>query len=229
MKHHRGCSNIHGRNDRLREAGFTLLELLISVTMILLIALITSGAIRLGFRSLTSAEKGINALERFRTSINVIDSQIQSEIPIGSEVEGDVEKVYFRGSSDAMEFPSSYSLWDGRQGNLLVHYKITQALDGKKRLSCSENTLGTTTKRETILFDAVDDIYFEYFSASVIETGSWVLNWTDETSVPEKIHFHLRYRGKDFSTVIPMRVKRTVKPISSGSGQSLDKGNAHAK
>ena len=66
-----------GRSSR----GFTLLELLISLVMIGVIALIIAGAIRLGVRSVSKAEEKIDFLERTRASFHIIDSQIQSQVP----------------------------------------------------------------------------------------------------------------------------------------------------
>src|SRR3989337_2471377 len=65
-----------------RSAGFTLLELLISIVMLGIIMVILVGALRLGFRSVESGEKKIESFERMRVSLSIIDSQIQSQIPL---------------------------------------------------------------------------------------------------------------------------------------------------
>src|SRR5512136_1554467 len=62
--------------------GFTLLELMISITLIGIIAVIIAGAMRLGYRSVDAGERKIESLERMRVSLTLIDSQIQSEIPL---------------------------------------------------------------------------------------------------------------------------------------------------
>jgi general secretion pathway protein J len=68
--------------DTMKDEGLTLLELIISITIIGIIILIITGAMQLSFRSVESGEKKIEALERMRSSLAVIDSQIQSEIPL---------------------------------------------------------------------------------------------------------------------------------------------------
>ena len=62
--------------------GFTLLELIISITLLGIIVLVTVGAMRLGSRSVDSGEKRIASLERIKSSLNIIESQIQSEVPL---------------------------------------------------------------------------------------------------------------------------------------------------
>jgi hypothetical protein len=53
----------------------------------------------------------------------------------------------------------------------------------------------------------MDDIYFEYFSIGAVEGGNWTHHWTDNTKIPDKVRVHLVCRGRDFSTVIPLRAK----------------------
>jgi prepilin-type N-terminal cleavage/methylation domain-containing protein len=196
----------HFAKPQLGEQGFTLLELMISMLLILLVVVITTGALRLGYRSVESGEKRIDAQERFRTSLNLIESQIQSGIPISTAAEGGV-KYHFRGEPDALQFSSNHSIWDGRRGYLIADYRVEPDANGMKKLVASENTIGMPDKRETLLMNAMDDIHFEYFTTSITEEGSWSSRWTEDTSIPIKVRVHLVYRGKDFSTVIPIRIK----------------------
>jgi general secretion pathway protein J len=194
------------RKTQHGEQGFTLLELMISMLLIAMVVVITMGAMRLGYRSVESGEKRIEAQERFRTSLNVVESQIQSGIPFGTTAEGSV-KYYFRGEPDSLQFSCNYSIWDGRRGFLIADYRVERDATDKKRLVASENTIGMSDKRKTLLMDAMDDIRFEYYSTSITEGGSWSSQWTDDTRIPNKVRVHLAYRGKDFSTVFPLRIK----------------------
>ena len=68
--------------QRVRQKGFTLLELLISMTLFLLVIVILGGALRLGFRSISAGEKRMDVLERFRSSFGIITNQLQSAVPL---------------------------------------------------------------------------------------------------------------------------------------------------
>ncbi len=61
--------------------GFTLLELMISISMLVIIIVIISGAMRLASRSVATAERKVEALERLTTSLSIINAQIQSAAP----------------------------------------------------------------------------------------------------------------------------------------------------
>ncbi len=73
---------------RLANGGFTLLELMISISMLVIIIVIISGAMAVGSRSISAGEKKIEALERLRTSLFIIGAQIQSGTPLTNSDQG---------------------------------------------------------------------------------------------------------------------------------------------
>ena len=196
-------------------SGFTLLELLISLVMIGMIAVIISSAMRLGIRAVNTGEKKIDHLERTRASFNIIDSQIQSQIPLSFEENGE-KKYYFQGDRESLQFSTNSSLWGGQKGYVLVRYKVGVDDTEKQFLAVSENIIGTNSNRNAKLFTAVDAVHFEYFFKDVAEEkGKWVDKWTDTANIPEKVNLHLIYRGKDLSLIIPMRTSGSLSQTSS--------------
>jgi len=196
-------------------SGFTLLELLISLVMIGVIAIIITGAIRLGIRAVNKGETKIDHLERTRASFNIIDSQIQSQIPLTFEENGE-KKYYFQGDKESLQFSTNYSLWGGQKGYVMVRYKAESDDTGKQFLAVSENIIGSNSNRETRLFSAVDAIYFEYFFKDPTEEkGKWVDKWTDTANIPEKVKLHLIYGEKDIPMIIPMRTSGSLSQTSS--------------
>ncbi|MDQ7785969.1 MAG: hypothetical protein RDU01_00005, partial [Thermodesulfovibrionales bacterium] len=74
--------NLKTQRFRLNALGFTLLELTIAITLLALIIIIILGAMQIGIRSVESGEMKIESFERTRASMNILDSQIQSQIPL---------------------------------------------------------------------------------------------------------------------------------------------------
>ncbi len=194
----------------MKNKGFTLLELLISIVMLGIIMVILVGALRLGFRSVESGEKKIESLERMRVSLSMIDSQIQSQIPLTYQEE-EATKYYFTGERDSLQLSTNYSIWGGQKGYVIVTYSVSPEEEGKSVLYASENIVGVEETKETKLLDAFDDIYFEYFyKGPTDEVGNWVEQWTDTSKIPEKIKVHLMSGEKDLSLVIPVRIGRSM-------------------
>jgi hypothetical protein len=206
-------------------SGFTLLELTVSFVVIGIIALIIAGSMRAGFNIVDKGEERIDSLERIRTSINIINSQVQSQFPLIFEEDGE-ERFYFLGEGGEMRFASNYSIWGGRTGYVTVTYKVEEAEAGKVILRISENTVGMDNTRETVLFTSLDAFSFEYFYKDPLEEeGAWVDIWTDGLHLPEKVRLQIMYDTKDISMVIPMRTTVSLTEGSSGgqgSGPWMD-------
>jgi prepilin-type N-terminal cleavage/methylation domain-containing protein len=205
-----------GRGNR----GFTLLELTISIALIGIITLIVMGAMRLGSRSVESGGKKIESSERTRSSLTLIDSQVQSYIPLTYE-DGENRKYYFKGERELMQFSSNYSIWGGEKGYVLVTYSVKSGDNGRQVLYASENVIGLEGTRETKLFDTFERIYFEYFFKDPTEEeGKWVEQWTDDANTPKKVKLHLIEGGRDLSLIIPLRAQGTVEGLA-GTGASI--------
>ena len=194
-----------------RKAGFTILELTISISLIGLIVLIILGALRLGYRSIESGEKRIEYLERIRSSFNIIDSQIQSYSALTYNDDMGVKKYYFIGKRGLLQFSTNYSVWGGEKGYVIATYTVTPAENGKQVLYVTEHIVGLESTREAKLFDHFDAIYFEYFFKDPMEeAGKWVEEWTEEESVPEKVRIHFIEGTNDLAMIIPLRIKASL-------------------
>ena len=199
----------------MNKRGFTLLELLISITMLVLIIGIISGALSLASQSLRKGEEKINSLERVRTSFSLVESQIQS-LFVSQLVDQAEKKNLFSGQKDRLLFSTNYSIWGGIKGNTLVEYAVESDDRGKQYIKVTENTVGMETKRETVLFAGCDIIYFEYFLPNILEEGKWVDEWpTAENGIPEKISINIVSGTRKMSLVAHVYVKA---PPASSSG-----------
>jgi general secretion pathway protein J len=189
----------------ISRSGFTLLELTVSIALIGIIILVVAGTLRLGYRSVDSGEKRIESLERIRSSLNIVDSQIQSFVPISYDDEGE-KKYYFTGERGIMQFSTNYSIWGGEKGYVVATYTITTADNGKQDLSAAETIVGMGSGRETKLFTNFDTISFAYFLKDPTEEeGRWVEQVTEDDGLPAKIALRLTEGARDFTMVIPLR------------------------
>lgn len=192
---------------------------MISFVMIGFIVVIISGAMRLGIRAVDSGEKKINSLERVRTSLNIVDSQLQSQNPLTFEEDGE-KRYYFEGDRESVQFSTNYSIWGARNGYVVVRYRIEDDQTGKKQLIASEQFIGTDSAREATLFTGLDTIGFEYFYKDPTEEkGEWVEEWSDKLALPEKVRLNFVSGEKAFALIIPMRaagsLTQTTAPATS--------------
>ncbi len=178
------------------------MELLIAMALLALIVSITMGAMRLASRSVATGERKTESLERFRTVATVMDAQIQSQMPLIYEEAGN-KAYYFRGGPKNLRMATSYSIWGGRQGYVIVDYRIRTEDAGKETLTASEQTPGIERKRETRLFSDATEIYFEYFHQD--PTGA--------TTIPGEIGLHVNYGAEKLFFLFPVRARSEMVPV----------------
>ncbi len=202
-----------GFESRGRESGFTLLELIISMAIIGILVFILMAVMRLGFRSVEAGEKKIETLEQVKASFNAIEAQMDSEIPLTSDQEGE-KQYYFRGQQDSLEFSSNYSIWEGDKGFVMVTYQVAVDERGKKTLKASENMVFREDRREITLLESFDEMSFEYYYQDPTEKeGQWVQEWSESGFLPKKIRLHLVKDGKDLSLILPLKASGILSGI----------------
>ncbi len=218
---HRNRTHIPGQKNSRRKllcasaAGFTLLELLISMTLVVVIIVLLMGAMRIGARSVAGGEKKIEAEERFRTVISLIDAQIQSQVPLTYQEDGN-EKYYFRGDGKTLRFSTNYSIWGGQRGYVIVDYRVESDNSGKEIIFASESVPGVEGRRDTRLLEA-SSISFEYYWKDPSEEqGIWVDSLIEGAAIPEQIRINLLTGTKKLSLLFPVRVGGKLMAVQGG-------------
>ncbi|MEW5975194.1 MAG: type II secretion system protein [Acidobacteriota bacterium] len=117
------------------QAGFTLLELLVSITLMGIVAVAIQTGFRLGVRSW---EKGEAALQRFRAAqaaLDLITRQLGSMLPyytIQRYNDVPVEVLVFQGADRGLRFVSAFSVQSRTAGGLrYVEYFLTPSTEGR--------------------------------------------------------------------------------------------------
>jgi len=198
--------------SKIKSRGFTLLELVISISMLVIIIAIIAGAMRLASRSIASSERKVAALERIRTSLLIMNAQIQSAVPLFYADQG-AKRSYFRGSRTSLQLATNYSIWSGQKGHVVVSYRVETDLSGKHSLYASEHVIGIDASRETKLLEGFDDIGFAYGDkVPGGEPVTWAQEWIGDATFPSRIRLYLLSGQAERSIIIPFRAR----PITGG-------------
>jgi hypothetical protein len=148
----------------------------------------------------------MNAVERLRSSLTIIDAQIQSGVPLTLE-EGGVKQYYFAGEQDSLKFSTNYSIWGGQRGYVIVNYRVDTDDRGKRTLFASEYKVGMENQKETKLLEGFDEITFDYYKQDATEEeGEWITQWVDEEMMPIRIKINLVRGSNSLSYIMPVRV-----------------------
>jgi prepilin-type N-terminal cleavage/methylation domain-containing protein len=188
-----------------KEKGFTLLELLISMTLFLLVIVILGSALRLGFRSIGAGERRIDTLERYRSSYRIVMTQLQSSAPLTYDDEDGAKKFYLKGDATHLQFATNQSIWGGEMGCVIVSYRLETGNEGKSILYASERSVNREEAQEIKLFDDLKSLSFSYFGREATEEeGKWSEEWSDNTKYPEQIKVNLSRDSGEGKLLIPL-------------------------
>ena len=193
------------RNTRTTMGGFTLLELLVSMTIVSLLAT----TVLFGWRIAASAwEKASSHLQKSRTVLatsHLLQEQMASMLPYRA-TSSTGSHLFFQGEPLIARFLSRYSLVGRASSGLYrIEYQVVDAEGGTKQLLMNE---APVTSREelgaliqepdpaaaispqlrfipfqrwpqtVVLLAGVKDCRFEYYkTATGLDAGSWVPEW----------------------------------------------------
>jgi prepilin-type N-terminal cleavage/methylation domain-containing protein len=176
------------------EAGFTLLEMLIAVTLVAMIAVSLWAVFRVSIRSWSRGTEFIDVNQHHRSILDLVRKQIASTL--GLYVQTDPQPVlpstlYFSGTENSLRFVSLNSMrFQESPGVTLVIYEVAQDANGDFSLVEKEaRYLGQITDQEaaasqskpTPIFNNLSSCIFKYFDAGENENSSeWVGEWDGE-------------------------------------------------
>jgi general secretion pathway protein J len=209
------------------ERGFTLLELIIAMTVFGLIGLAVFGVIVLGASSAAKGERVVEQARRYRIANEVITRQIASVEPIqlpnqrdteglDDEEAGDAQPFFF-GEPETLEFVTSAPQRPDASGLAIVQYWVE---DGMLRMSERpiftaygtgkdlDRSIEEDSVTTTLLYD-VESVTFTYLRES--DTEEWFEEWNavDEEMLPACVRIDVRpaaVGGPDFYHEVPIMV-----------------------
>lgn len=125
-----------------RKNGFTLLELLISLTIMSLIILIVFGSFRIGIRAWEKGERDLESQQRLRTVFGLIKMQLSSACLPRNKPEG-IEDSLLKGDSKSLRISSRIGLSPANKyGMVYAYYSVkSESGDGKESLGFYERNI----------------------------------------------------------------------------------------
>ncbi|MBF0344283.1 MAG: type II secretion system protein [Nitrospirae bacterium] len=191
--------------------GFTLIELIIAMTILTMIALILGFAMRLGIKSVEKSEAKIEYLERTRASLRIIESQLQSFVPLTYDDMGK-RYYYFKGQEDNLSFMSSVSLWGRQSGMIQVTYEVIRDRDDDSMsLVVQEESAYTKETRSTVLLKNFKEISFNFFVKKPEDKeGDWSKGVEGADNVPLWVSLTADSSNFKIEMMIPIRARASI-------------------
>jgi general secretion pathway protein J len=202
--------------------GFTLIEVVVTLTIIGFILLIVSGAFRLGLSAWEKGESTKKEYQRVRILSELISKQIKSVVPYkikAQKAEGDY--LAFEGKAQSLKFVSAFSMKaKNPEGLVYAVYRFSkEGKEGSRFVLYEQRVLNTDffegQPREELavsLSNEVSDVRFEYYQKEdplKNRSEGWVEEWSakEEKELPEALKVTLIFeQGENGKVEIPLNL-----------------------
>jgi prepilin-type N-terminal cleavage/methylation domain-containing protein len=183
------------RNPIHPEAGFTLLEILVSVTLVAMMAVGLWAVFRISIRSWARGTEFIDANQRHRSILDMVRKQLASAYPLFIQPSPPAVSppyLVFSGSENSIQFISLNSLqFQESPGLTLVSYEVIQDSNGEYALVEKEARYSgqLSNQEDSIVFSRAIPIFenlasctFEYFDPDNTQ-DPWIREWEGQNSM----------------------------------------------
>jgi len=230
---------------RKNNKGFTLLEVIVTMTILAVMLLIISGAFRLGLSAWDRGEQTREEYQRQRTATQLIMRQIKSMVPYKiktQKAEGDY--LAFEGKTNSMKFVSTLSLRATRPNGLV--FAVYEYKDGGPeggRLVAYEKRVvnkdffeeGPKEEDGVTVLEGLSGVRFEYYREEDTEktrTEAWLEEWNakEEKELPTALRVKLTYKNERSDqediplTLLSSIAARRYEEVKTGTTQATSFG-----
>ena len=184
----------------LATAGFTLLEVIVTLTIVGFILLIIFGAFRLGLSTWERGESTRREYQKMRAATQMISRQIKSIVPYKVKAtQAEADYLAFEGKATSLKFVSAFPI-KGKKPEGLVYgiYEFRgEGTEGGRLILYEEKVLnkdlfGESPKEESgaTLLEGISNVRFEYYREGDPDKNreeGWVDEWNakDEKELPK--------------------------------------------
>jgi prepilin-type N-terminal cleavage/methylation domain-containing protein len=175
--------------------GFTLLELLVVISVLTLIMTASFGALRLGNRAFEAGISRANQTEHFRATADLLRRQFSQLVPIIREFDGETVSSFI-GNDERIRFIAPAPQNGGNAG-LFVYTISSQRIDGGLQLVFSyasydpgqEDFNYVPVSRRRVLIGSLSDVRFAYYGATdPDDTPDWHAEWfAEDAALPRMV------------------------------------------
>ena len=162
--------------------GFTLIEVVLALSIFALLGAILYGAFALSHNALAKSQAVAGRSQTQRSTADLLGSYIRSAYPYRSSPQE--QTVFFAGESDSLTFISAYSHGMGGRGMAKIHITADENQNGQGPLSLEEATPvrvsgeegATGPTQRLVLQERIRDFRLAYLDPQA-DQESWQESW----------------------------------------------------
>ena len=199
------------------ERGFTLMELLVAMTLLGILMAALFGGLRLGVRVWEASDRTLDQGSQEEIVRGFLHARLEQILPVTGTASGDRTEALFQGRRDSLRFVSSMPISFGSRPYLLeLALKLRDGPDPASDLVLTWRALdetpagGEAASGERVLIEDVADIAFGYLGGRAQQSGAWFQDWREQETLPSLIRLELAFNAADRRRWSPLVVSPMI-------------------
>jgi len=208
-----------------KNKGFTLIELVIALTLSVVIVVILLAAMRLAYKSQTKGAEKIDMAQKIRVLGDRITWLLRGAYPFSlNKTDEEEQKLFFEGESDKIGFVTSSvdSYGKGPEDSAGLKWVSVfmddEGLKVREKVFFLEDVFDDDGGKVYLLDPEVKKLEFEYYEIPEGEKqGDWVSDWDpdEKKNIPAAVKFRITLEHEGKSVVMPEIIVRMSVPVQT--------------
>lgn len=191
-----------GDRMTLNQQGFTLIEVLIAMTLLSIMVVLLFGSLKICAESWDKGESKMNQVNEIGVVYSFFQRQLTTAIPIWDDFSVADEKTFsFHGDEHSMQFVGEFPASASRGGLQLFSIDFDDKKSGRQIVDTQINVTvkpflpvlddKDIAKEQVTLIKHVKALAFSYFGIDDTSELSWQSTWLERDSLPQMVKIHI--------------------------------------
>jgi general secretion pathway protein J len=220
-----------GSFDHLHLRGFTLIEVLIAMTLLSIMMVLLFTSLKICADSWERGESKITDVNEMAVVYNFFQRDLSVAKPLWNDLPAEEEKKFsFQGSSQSLQFVSAFPASAGRPGLQLFSLNLSEE-NNEQVINVTlvpfiKLTEGATSQKEEVtLIKHVSDFTLAYFgSSNEISEGAWTEEWLNKEALPRLVKINIKLDNGIYwpAMIIDLKVTGATDNANLGTESTTD-------
>ncbi len=204
----------------MRERGFTLLEVMLAMTLLSIMVVLLFASLSISSESWNAGERKIEQVNEKAATYQFFKRQLTSIRPLWDDFSDSERHFSFQGQRDRLQFVSLFPASAGRKGLQLFEIGLDPRQQGSIVVKLSpfyptEENREWLEEQETLLED-VAEFELHYFEKSD-SGGNWVDDWQDREALPALLKIRIALEDESYwpEMIFPLRLAAALENVVS--------------
>ncbi len=210
--------------------GFTLIEVLIAMTLLSIMVVLLFGSLKICAESWGNGESKITDVNEIAVVYNFFQRDLSVAKPLWNDLSPEERTFSFQGKAQSLQFVSAFPASAGRPGLQLFSLFLQEEEDDDGQVIKVTLTPFFPIaegeewhKEEVSLIKHVSEFTLTYFgSVDGVSEGSWVEEWTNKNALPRLVKINIKLENGIYwpEMIIDLKITGTVNDLGFNAGNT---------